>query len=97
MGELGDYWREHREYKKGIKAKRRESMPDIVNRIRFAGYEITEHNGGEHIKIHLQAGVVDYWPSTGYFKHGKKKGGGIKKLMNYLRATEPAPEIDLAF
>lgn len=83
MSELGDTFREWREYKKKKKAKNLEFAPDILheNGIRFKALTM------EHYRI----GEYDFWPTTGLYIHRKTKKRG-RGVFNLIKALTPPAE-----
>lgn len=87
MGDVGDYWNEHREYKR---QKRREEAPKIarqvdacVTKLVERGYEVirfSEH----HYRVD---GRFDYWPSTGRWRSmdGTQSGSMLQPLLKALK------------
>lgn len=96
-GTLGDYWREHREYKRqqrdfyqeNTNPKDKELLATLRNtkllRIEDDG------SGGEKyvIEIFTDRGVrtIDWWTSTGLWRvrKGRGEGRGIYRLSKYFK------------
>jgi hypothetical protein len=79
MGDVGDYWRDHKAWADEQKAKRHAKVPEVIKRAEDAGLHL-HHFSNEHIRVN---DTFDWWPSTGYWKalHGKKRGHGVASLI----------------
>lgn len=83
MGDVGDYWREHREYVREKKAKDRKRIPEFLAALRKAGH-VLEQFSDDHYRVD---GIFDYWPSTGTWRevNGKRRGHGVYRLIKELK------------
>lgn len=62
-------------------AERRDAAPALLG---AAGVAYTTHNNGEHIVVTVpNAGVIDFWPSTGRWirRWNKRREFGIDRLI----------------
>jgi len=50
-----------------------------------AGIAFNTYNNGAHIKITRPSLVVDFWPGTGLWIIGRKRGRGVRNLVKELR------------
>jgi len=67
-------------------SKKERNLEWSTNHLIELGIEFTSHNNGIHLKVKRPAGIVDFWPSTGRFKHPNGSyGRGVK---NMLKETE---------
>lgn len=87
MGDIGDYWREHKEYAKTQKLKRRNKGFSVVSELDKAGieyYQLSE----EHYRIPMTNFFFDWWPSTGKWrsKDGKQSGYNVRPLIKAVKA-----------
>jgi len=89
MGDMGDYWRDHKEYKQIQRNKFRGKNDDCLCRIEKSGHDIRKLSC-EHYRINED---VDYWPSTGTWrqKNGKASGWGVASLLKHL--NQPSEEV----
>ena len=95
MGDEGDYWREHRDWKaKRKRAYKRNELPKDFEILDRLGVKQEMMKGGEHYVLKFQTDrgwkTVDWWPSTGYWKDrkGRAKGRRIQHLKNYYKLTD---------
>lgn len=96
MGDMGELFNAMREEKRERKrAYQKNDLPRdlaMLKRLKNVSYEIK--NGGEHyiLTVTTDRGerMVDYWPSTGYWKvrDSKAKGARIHHLKRYFKLTE---------
>ena len=49
------------------------------------GIAFNTYNAGAHIKITRPGLVVDFWPGTGLWIIGRKRGRGVRNLVKELR------------
>lgn len=92
MGDLGDYWREHKEYKREQKQKFGRKIPDVKKRVEDAGHDIRQLSH-DHYRVD---NLIDWWPTTGTWRYkdgrklkgGSKNGWGVKDLLKELAAQE---------
>lgn len=87
MGDLGDYWRDVKEHRQKVKAKRQAAMPNPNKLLNELGASFEVKNYGEHYIVEYGDIIVDYWPSTGYWKVRKlgHTGYNIRPLVKYLK------------
>lgn len=89
MGDVGDYWREHKEYVKEQKQKHRSKASMAMQEVNKSGLDYRELSN-EHFRVSLTNDWFDWWPSTGYWKSkdGKQTGYGVFKLIKAAKAKE---------
>lgn len=87
MGELGEYWREHKEHKRQRKEEDRErrnknteAAMRLLNESGFE-YEILNHD-----PMHILIQNFQFWPTTGTWinQDTGHRGFGIKTLLKML-------------
>lgn len=61
MGDVGDYWNEHREYKRKQKDRQRPFNCRLESELRRIAHVEELSPDGPHLRIN---GVIDFWPST---------------------------------
>jgi hypothetical protein len=97
MGDIGDYWREHKEYKSRKKAEQRRLIPSLINRVRKAGLYLEPLDAyEEHWRV---AEAFDWWPSTGYWKmlrNNEVSGRGVVSLIKTAKSHGGNHEQSLA-
>lgn len=102
MGDLGDYWRDKKEYEKTL--ERDETPKEIaegirrrvkwMNRlrctIRESGAEL-EEKSDLHWVISNAITTVDFWPTTGLFicRKSKYRKHDVDNLIKFLRVNKP--------
>ena len=83
INETTEMWRDYREARQEKKRENKKFSTDLLRRhnIPFKSY-----NGGVHLVIEGKAGPIDFWPSTGLFKHRCNgfKRRGIARLLHDL-------------
>lgn len=89
MGDVGDYWRDVKEFRKEKKdAYRAGQMKEDIRAVMNAFAHIEEKNYGEHLIVTSnRAKTIDYWPSTKRWivRRGRAKGYDVKSLLGYLK------------
>ena len=93
MGELGEYYRDWKEHRKQKKAEyQQKELPDDFRLLhQLKGVTFEEKNGGEHFVLNITTDrgerLVDWWPSTGYWKvrQGKASGARLHHLQRYFK------------
>lgn len=88
MGEVGEYWRDHKEYMRGVRKKNLErEMPLLMS-----GW--TKHDD-YHFSGTLQGKRIDYWPTRNRFQYeGKVMCGGIEGFIKKHDKVTPTSDID---
>ncbi len=82
MGDVGDYWREHKEYVRGVREKNKKKPLPML----WSGW--TEHTD-THYSGTLEGTRIDYWPTRNKFMHnGKVICGGIE---GYIKKRDKVP------
>jgi hypothetical protein len=75
MGDIGEYWNEHRDKEQRRKAERLKWNTDILRWAEFEyGFEVKMHSEFHYSLIHPTRGRMDLWPSTGkimWYRKGK--------------------------
>lgn len=92
MGDVGDYWREHKEYKREQKRRQQAAIPKAMQVLDEAGIEYRRLDPyGEHYRV---AGRFDWWPSTGYWKavNGSTNGHRVRSLIRAVQAEKADAE-----
>jgi len=84
MGDVGDYWREHKEYKRKVKAQQVAAIPKALAMLDEAGISYRRFDM-EHYRV---AERFDWWPSTGRWKSldGKTRGFKVRGLIRAIQA-----------
>lgn len=89
MGDVGEYWRDYRDWKRQARASMRAQIPTLLNHLRKAGHrvELVDINS-RHYRIN---GTVNYWPGTGrwttvatWANRPVARGKGYSRLVRYL-------------
>ena len=82
MGDIGDYWREHKEYVQTKKNNYRSKADGALAKLSNAGIDFRQLSHG-HYRISLTNDFIDYWPSTGKWrsKDGKATGYEVSSLI----------------
>jgi len=91
MGDVGDYWREHREYRrrKGLPAKSPKPPARVVD---FSAK--WKHLGFKrfttwHWQIELTGGLLDYWPSKTKWRYrGETVAGTVGQLEKLIKREQ---------
>lgn len=88
MGDVGDYWNEHREYRRQQRIKNApkiaKQVDGCVTELIKRGYQVirfSEH----HYRVDQR---FDYWPTTGRWRamDGSKRGSMLRPLLKALEA-----------
>lgn len=76
-----------RQYRRDRKAHNTQWSTDAV---KAAGIAFTSPNGGAQLVIATKRGTVDFWPSTGLFKHRADgiKRRGVKNLIRFVQELQ---------
>lgn len=82
MGDVGDYWRDHKEYKRQQKKDWVASAERVFSRLKLNYSRLT----GDHWRIYHEGKEVDFWPTTGAWRTDDmpKARHGLKHLLNFL-------------
>jgi hypothetical protein len=84
MGDMGDLWRDVKAFRK----ERKEANYKRINpeqQLRDAGYSFESKNYGLHLIIRVNGKTINFWPTTGKWRHPAGRGGyGIANLLKYL-------------
>ena len=81
MGDMGEYFNDHRKANQEKRAQNRKQSAEILDR---EGVSFVSKNDGAHLILHSG---YDFWPGTGrWMKRGetRRKGFGIKSLLREL-------------
>ena len=84
MNEVSEMWRDHKAFKQGERAQRRDNAPDVL---RAKDVYFTSHNNGAHLAVETPMGIVDFWPGTTRWATRQPtglKGFGLKTLLEYI-------------
>lgn len=83
MGDVGDYWRDYKEYVRKKKQQYGKGKSAAIDRVKLAGFEVREISHG-HYRVEE---CMDWWPSTGTWREtrGKLSGHGADSLINYMK------------
>lgn len=89
MGDIGDYWRDHKEYVKEKKNKYRGNSSKAIKALEDSGIEFYQLSH-EHYRVPLTNDFIDWWPSTGTWrsKDGKTRGWQVRDLIKEVRKRE---------
>ena len=90
MGDVGDYWRDVKDYQqKESRKRKRGNFVRSVMRLDERGikYEIKD---GIHFIITHEGEKYDFWPTTGkfYVRSKKKYGRGVFNLLKVLEGEK---------
>ena len=86
MGDIGDYWREHREHRKRVNPERTdEALRNIEKLSLMQGVEVTHHTEW-HVTFFYRGRAADLYPSTGKWlgRKPKRSGYGIQAAASFL-------------
>lgn len=80
MGDLGEYWRDTKDYRRQKKRETQSKAPEAIRIAEEAGLRLYCFDGLYHYRVN---GKFDWWPSTGYWKSltGKSRGHGVRQLI----------------
>jgi hypothetical protein len=82
LDDMGDFFRAWDRCKKAKKALNQQWSTEAL---RLAGIKFESKNFGNHLIVHHDNMVVDFWPSTGkWIVRAGRKGRGIRKLLELL-------------
>ena len=84
MGDVGDYWRDHKEHKREVKARQVAAIPKALALLDEAGVSYRQFSE-EHYRV---AERFDWWPSTGRWRaiEGSAKGFKVRSLIRAVQA-----------
>lgn len=84
MSELGDDFREWREYKQHKRANNRDNSAALLT---AKNIPFVSHNNGAHLIVASKIGVFDFWPGTGRWisRNTGSKGFGVKNLLAHIK------------
>jgi hypothetical protein len=91
MGDLGDYWREHRAYLKsrGIRrggSRRAATFVKLLKRHRDLGFEAKSE---WHWQTKVDGDLLDYWPSKNKWRwRGETKTAPWPDIAAFIKAHE---------
>lgn len=87
MGDVGDYWNDHREYKREKRAKQMESLGEWLKAISDAGLPCVAMDRGSFYRVD---GRFDWWPTTGTWMSLDKKvrGHGVRNLIRRAKGEK---------
>ncbi len=61
MGDVGDYWNDHRDYRREQKIKQQPFVDALIRKL-YELADVRELSGdGPHLRVN---GALDFWPST---------------------------------
>lgn len=80
MSDMGDDFREHREFIRWQKAARMEEILEILGR---AEIPFATDNSPEHLILRRAGHILDFWPTTGKW-FDRKTGTRGCRLENFL-------------
>lgn len=88
MSDMGDDFRTWNESKK---RKKQANLDHSTRRLTESRIKFDSHNGGVHLVVHCESGLVDFWPSTGRFisRNGLGSGRGIENLLKLKPLEDP--------
>lgn len=92
MGDVGDYWREHREYRrsKGLPASSPRPPAKLVQfkpKHERAGWRWFTN---WHWQLMLHGDLLDYWPSKGKWRYrGETYDGGWGRMEKFIAQQQP--------
>ena len=92
MGDVGDYWREHKEHKRKVKEKMRDAIPKAMSLLDKNGVKYVQLDQyGEHYRVENK---FNWWPSTGYWNkvNGKRKGHRVRSLIGVILKERRTPQ-----
>lgn len=83
MSEMGDAFREHREYMRGVKEARADEALDILSK---SGIAFETLDCGRHLIFRDGNQVVDFWPTTGrwFDRKSGRRGRWVDRLLEHL-------------
>ena len=81
--DMGDDFREHREYMRGVKDARVDETLEILS---HSGLHFSDNDAGRHLIFRYGKHTIDFWPTTGrwFDRHTGLRGRWIDKLLPYL-------------
>lgn len=97
MGDVGEYWREHREYLKKKRSTQREAdglggrdVPDLTPRFSKLGFE---RKSIWHWQARIDGKVLDYWPTANKWRFdGRNHVGLPSDLIGFIKKRTPNPD-----
>ena len=89
MGDVGEYWNDHKEYKRKKKLEHASKAPDLIKMVKEKGYKVVKLSC-HHYRVN---NLIDWWPTTGTFRYkdgrkmfgGSDSGYGVKWLLKELK------------
>lgn len=98
MGDVGDYWNEHKEWRRSVEGKQHHEKrrAKAIHTLKHCpGIKIVgRKNNDEHYILEVQGDrgpcTVDFWPSTLKWSKRKSKatGSGVRSLVSYFKLGE---------
>ena len=81
MGDVGDYWNDHREYKREKSKQQMKLLPNWLKSLSDAGLIYMDMGGFYRIN-----NCFDWWPSTGTWMSLDKKvrDHGVRNLIKHI-------------
>lgn len=87
MGDIGEYWNEHKEKEQKRKAEQLKWNTDVLLWAKEEfGFKLTKHTDYHYSLFHPTDGRMDMWPSTGKIMWFKKNKTTFAKVIDDIEA-----------
>lgn len=90
MGDIGDYWREHRDHRnrdlKNLKLE--QNKRSSIGLLKKKGIQFESLYEGDHLVVSANGRVFDFWPATGKWQERGVSSSfrGVRELITEIES-----------